>query len=417
MPGQLQHLVDRVSERRTTRHLCRGVAVFVCTSAVVWIGVAFGTEFIEGRSPTTLVLSCCRFDGMHYLDILTKGYSYVPNEPSPIAFFPAYPLVARGVTRLLAIEPSLALVLTSQFFTVASFVVFSAYVDQQLKAASDGEYLSEQRHKRLAEFTLLACAVVPSTFFFRMAYSESFFLFASILSFYGMQRNWRLPVICVIVGLATAIRPVGITLLLPLTMHIWRRSKSPLGFFGRLACLLPFACWGLVAFVVFQFVEFDEPFAFAKTQSEWRMRPKIMFGDKVSAIAAWEPIWSVYDAQSVAYWRRRGVSNPLFNLQFGNPLYFVGTVMLVAFGAWKRWLQSSEVFYSAALLAMPYITRSYEMNMNSHARFAAVVFPVYIVLGRILNCAGPSLATGFLCVSGCLLAMYAALFATGHQFF
>ena len=108
-------------------------------------------------------------------------------------------------------------------------------------------------------------------------------------------------------------------------------------------------------------------------------------GEKLLALASWEPIWSVYLPGTGGYWRGFGdQSLPIFNLQFMNPIYFVGTAALVGIGAWKRWLTCYEILMSVPLLAIPYVTRAYDNAMLSHARFAAVVFPAYIVAGHLL---------------------------------
>ena len=53
-------------------------------------------------------------------------------------------------------------------------------------------------------FVLLALAFFPTTFFFHMAYTESFFVFEVILTLYGMKQGWSMWLLAVVVGLATA---------------------------------------------------------------------------------------------------------------------------------------------------------------------------------------------------------------------
>jgi hypothetical protein len=47
------------------------------------------------------ILSCeVKFDvwdATHYLSIIERGYFYVPNQRSNVAFFPLYPFLARGL--------------------------------------------------------------------------------------------------------------------------------------------------------------------------------------------------------------------------------------------------------------------------------------------------------------------------------
>jgi hypothetical protein len=128
-----------------------------------------------------------------------------------------------------------------------------------------------------------------------------------------------------------------------------------------------------------------------------------------------QPIWNVYLPRTAGYWNRGGAENPIFSLQFANPICFVGTAILIGVGAWKRWLNIYEVLLSLGLLGIPYVTRAYEMCMLSQGRFAAVVFPAYIVMGHLLARMPKIVALSLLALSGVLMAIYAALFAAGYS--
>ncbi len=113
------------------------------------------------------------------------------------------------------------------------------------------------------------------------------------------------------------------------------------------------------------------------------------------SLVSWEPIWSVYEPDTPAYFG--GFSNGEWarSMRFFNPIFFCGTAALIAIGAWKRWLNTYEILFAAGLLAIPYFSRAYEMCMESHGRFAAVVVPVYIVIGELLACLPRWLAVVF----------------------
>ncbi len=50
-------------------------------------------------------------------------------------------------------------------------------------------------------------------------------------------------------------------------------------------------------------------------------------------------------------------------------------------------------------------------------RFAAVVFPQYLVLGQIMSRMPAPIAAMILAISGFFLGCYAAFFAAGYRFF
>lgn len=264
-------------------------------------------------------------------------------------------------------------------------------------------------------YVLLAMALFPTTFFFRMAYSESMFFLAAILSLCAMDRARGNFLPAIAVGFATAVRPVGLGLLLPLAWNIRKRSSSNVDAARRFVFLLPLSCWGLLVYIAFQYWNFHQPFAFVLTQEHWHLRPPAPIGDRLLSLLSWEPIRNVYVSGAPGYWRATdGVGIPLFDLQFANPIYFLGAVILIALGAKLRWITAEELLMSIAFLSIPYFTRGYEMCMASQGRFAAVVFPVYIVLGHLLSRIGPPLAVAVLAFAAFLMAVYAALFAAGY---
>jgi hypothetical protein len=98
---------------------------------------------------------------------------------------------------------------------------------------------------------------------------------------------------------------------------------------------------------------------------------------------------------------------------FWDPILFVAAAALLVYGARKRWLSASEILLGVGLLAIPYVTRSFEMSMGSQARFAAVVVVNYLVIGRLLA-QGSALLTNAVCVAASiLLCTWSALFAAG----
>jgi hypothetical protein len=73
------------------------------------------------------------------------------------------------------------------------------------------------------------------------------------------------------------------------------------------------------------------------------------------------------------------------------------------------------VLLAALLLGIPYFTHGYRHLMLSQGRFAAVAFPVYIVMGRLMARAPAPLVAALCALSGFMLTVYAALFAAGYR--
>lgn len=398
--------------------LCTGLLAYLLTSALAWLGISFGIDFVringeQRNTPRTDFLNaCCRFDGDAYAAITEKGYSYDPVKRSRVAFFPAYPLAARLIIAVTGSNVRLALFVVSNLALLGAFVVFSAYLRSRCPL--------DTPRKPLVMLSLFG--VWPAGFFFRVSYSESTLLFFTLLVLCGMFRRWPLPVLIFFSGAATAARPVGLAVTAALAWHTLSDANRG-AIFRRLlvagVCSMA-ASWGLIAYMTYQYYEFDNPLAFAQTQEHWSyLAPsQTNLGDKVASLLAAEPIWGVYTSNPIRSWKRLDPHHNLFfNLFFWNPIMFVVAFALVLFGAAKSWLTGPEIVLSLGLLGIPYVTRAYEMSMASHARFASVVVPAYFVLGRLLVARPEWLRW---CVFGFLSTMlmtWSALFAAGYLFF
>jgi hypothetical protein len=396
--------------RTLLRPTAQGLLYYVLTSFVTVFGVLIGHGLLVPcpgymRSPESIA-PFRNWDGSWYLNIMMNGYSFDPTGPSSVAFFPAYPLLGRLVAWATGVRPEWALLLVSHLCLAGAFIVMAAYVRQRYP---DGP-------PWLAGYVLLALGLCPTTFFFRLAYTESLFLLLAVLTLYGLERSWPLWLVASIIGLATATRLPGLCLLLPLVLHLWQHSGGPRRFAVRLVWLTPLACWGFAGFLIYQYLAFGEPFAFATAHSHWRFRPPVPLSEKLWALATLEPICRVFDESCLGCWKwhTHVYRTPLVSLVAANPVYFLSTCALIAWGACRRWLNSGEVLLAGALIAVSYGGRSHEMCMASMGRFMAVVFPVYLVLGKLFSRWPPPLVAAFLTASGAFVLLYAALFAAGY---
>jgi hypothetical protein len=192
-------------------------------------------------------------------------------------------------------------------------------------------------------------------------------------------------------------------------MDGWRCSPDCRAFLTRVVLSVPIACSGLFAYAVFLYAQFGDPLVFAKTQIHWgRVSPSLT--TRMLALLSYQPIWEVFLWQPAAGWS-------VFAWEQVNPLYFAASSALIVFGAWRGRLNVYETSLAAMLLFIPYWTRGYEMNMASSARFASVVFPVYLVVGDWLARFPPAVSAIALGISTFFLGAFSALFAAGYPIF
>jgi hypothetical protein len=389
-----------------------GLSCYYLTTFLVLLGVVFGQEFVmtpgksfgDGRGQLGAFLN---WDGQHYKTIVERGYSYDPNATSSIAFFPAYPLVARFFAQITGCSTDVALLSVAHLFLAAAFVLLATYVRSRYSASAE-----------VSTYTLVAFGLFPTTFFFRMGYTESMFICFTVFFMLAIEKRWPFACIAFLAGLTTAIRPVAVALVPVFLWDLWSRRKSPSGFIVQMLAYLPLACWGLLAFMIFQFLIFDEPFAFVKAQNNWRMHADNLSMEKPEALIKLEPLWGLYDSTGARYWERyEGHHNYIFSLIAANPVILLSAILLIIVGTSAGWLTRYEIVLVAGLVVIPYATRAYEMSMASTGRFVAVIFPIYLVLGNLLGRAPLALATTTLAASGFFLGAYSALFICGYRLF
>jgi hypothetical protein len=390
-----------------------GACYCVVTSALVVTAACASFRWLPlyGEHPPgrrdAAVEAFLAWDGQWYREIALQGYHFEREERSNIAFFPAYPLLVRLAAK--TVDPAWAQVIVANAAFAVACGLWVAYVRSRYPHIDE----------TLADWSLLALTLFPTSFYFRMGYSESTFLCLALASMLGMQRRWPLWLIAALIGAATASRSVGVALLVPFAVHLREVSARWRGWLLRGTLLMPLACWGLVAWMAWQSAQFGDPLAFARAQYQWRVRPLPQSPlTYLVSLVTLEPLRAIYDPDCPCHWSRfPSEVAPYLHVHAFQPIYFLLTAALLAIGYRRRWLSPKESTLGAALLLIPYVTHAYWACMLSEARFAAVVFPAYLVLGRGLHAAPRWLSLIVLAGCAALLCAYAALFAAWYWVF
>jgi len=388
-----------------------GVAVYAVTALPVVLGLTVATTpgVLVHTGPTPDYLTCCCYwDGGHYEEIVRNGYEFDANKGSNVAFFPGYPLTAAAVGRLTGCDAKIALVATANVALAAAFVFLSAYLRVR--------YPGDPPATRLTVLALVG--LWPAGFFFRIAYSESLFLLALAVLLLGFARRWPAWVLALVAGAATGIRGVGVAASAAVVVHLLADSArgSPRRRVLTAAAVAPLACWGLLAFMGYQYERFGTPTAFSDTQRHWNLHKRAPDEprDKWARLVLAEPVWNAYVPGSSRHWVRHDPHGvPAFAMAFWDPILFVLALAAVGVGWYRGWLTHAEAALGLGLLLVPYVTRADELSMGSHARFAAVVVPAYVVLGRALGRLPAFISWGVFATLGPVLALWTALFAAG----
>ena len=136
-------------------------------------------------------------DSGWYYAIASGGYSYTPGQQSPIAFFPAYPLLVHVVGELLHGDFSTAAGLVTLGCAAGAVWLFASWIRTRVPAWT-------------AVVAVALLLLYPYSFFlYGSGYSDALFLLSALASFALLER--RLYLLAGIVAVAaTAGRPIGI---------------------------------------------------------------------------------------------------------------------------------------------------------------------------------------------------------------
>jgi hypothetical protein len=348
-----------------------------------------------------------RWDAGWYLQIVTDGYQYVPNDSGRqqnIVFFPAYPMLMRFVGRLFGghmpgyVAAGMAISLAAFFGALVYLYAFAR------------DALGEEK----ARYVLWLFASYPFALFFGALYTESLFLLAVIGAFYHLTKGhlWGAALWGLLVGLT---KLNGVVLCLPLAIVAispWlppvllrRRPAVPLLaepaestdrqriLKGLGAAAMPAV--GLLIYAAFIWRLTGDPFAWAKGQVAWGR--------------TYEPLTTLV-ANQYTFISNAGLSGFL-----ASPGYDVLNALAAFFVLATVWPVARRIGLAYAVLillvTLPPIANG---GWLSAGRFSSVLFPAFVWLADVIR---PSHRQAWIVGFSALQAFNAALFYTWRPLF
>lgn len=335
--------------------------------------------YFEGPRPFPGVF--VRWDTGWFLAIANQGYFHPPNEESPVAFFPLYPLLVRAVGWLLPGGTLAAGFLVSHLALLGAVVLLWRLAEEWAAEGRSG--LAPGDGSRAVRFLLFG----PVSLFFSLIYSESTFLFLVVACLYAAHRQvWWLAGLA---GLGAALtRNVGLFLAAPLLIEYfeprlrapWFRRDRPL--LGAWPCLLPVL--GILIWSGYLGWRFGNPLLFAEVQGAWERQ----------LTWPWESFRSRFE--------------PFYDWWFtGHASVALGLFVL----ALVLRLRSSLV----ALAGLMLLLNLSAAHLEAIPRLTSVIFPLYLALAALLR-RRPELDLPAFALSAALLSFSTVLFVNGYWF-
>ena len=337
------------------------------------------------------------WDGEHYVTLASGGYLNAPDNVSP-AFFPLYPLLVRSFAELSGGPISREVLSVWAPLLSILFLPFALYYVYQIALDGWGD--------RVARGAVLALAFFPTTFFLNAAYTESLFLALSVGSLWAIRVRKNLLLACVLAGLASATRNVGIFLIVPLTYE-WIKTMDHYRWRGAYLAIVPS---GLMAYMGYLWARFGNPLLFYTAQEDWGREPT---GPLATVGRAWtSAVEGAGRLLDPGLWADPTLGNLANHLaaagNFTNLAFFVFALAILLAGA--RDLPPSLTIYGLLLVAPATLFGTPQSPLMGTPRYELVAFPLFIVLGLL----SPNrwLFRGWLLLSALLSLALCALFVT-----
>lgn len=358
----------RAAGRRTLAEILAVLGPYLASRfALLTVGLLTNIVFLQYMARTNPLQLAKRaafgmwgaWDSGYYVTIATSGYAAAPGADGYAnwAFFPAYPLLGAALARLLHAPVFFALLAISNLSFIAALVM----VRRLARTEFD---------ERTAGLAVLLLCVVPGSYVFSSAYTESLFLLATCASLLLMRAE-RWLAAGALAALAVLTRNLGVGLLLPMAIlglaQLRRlygeggggdgRRRRMLAAAGRLLAGGTLPLLALAAFCFYLYRISGDPLAFLSAQKGWGRA----FGDPLS-----RPLLDLLHPQA------RLDTNDLVSFAF----VWLSLALLGGLAFTRKWWL---VAFAAFLVLGPL-----SGGVPSYARYCLVTTPLYIFAASLL---------------------------------
>jgi len=308
----------------------------------------FPYEGVSAVSPS-LISIWQRFDANWYLRISNTGYSIGGST----AFFPLYPFLMCLFGKLLGSDFWAGLLLSNLALIGALYLLY------QIAAT-----LFDVQSARRAVLYLL---IFPSAFFLITVYTESLFLFLSLMSFYYAHRSrWELAAIFGVLSALTRLQ--GVLLIVPLAFMLWEQMQA------RKAQVSSFMAKPLNSM---RYLLHGIPFLAMPLSTL-----SFLVSTNLSLIGTYQ---DELHAKFVLPWNNIFASLSLLATGRSSFIDIFNLIVTLGFGAimcvfWKK-LSLEYTLYSIIMFLAPMFRMTTTQPLVSMSRYMLVVFPVFILWG------------------------------------
>jgi hypothetical protein len=295
-----------------------------------------------------------------YLGVASNGYSSAPIASGPLsgaanwAFFPAYPMISAFFARILGTPIFPTMVVLSNLCFVGALLLIRQEAEEEFGRSA-------------ARATIVLLCVMPGSYIFSSAYTESLFLLAIAATLALVRRGYWVSA-GFTAALAVLTRNVGISLILLILFSGWRTLLSiwPRSWFAssspisqkeawRIAAAIVLPIFALAGFCVFLYLRTGDALAFVSIQKAWDRHAQFPLTTLLSPLG---------DLGSLP-------SNQVLNFIFA----WIAVFMLIPLAYWRRW---PMLAFSSFLVLAPL-----SAGLSSYMRFTTTMLPITMAGGAL----------------------------------
>lgn len=307
-------------------------------------------EILLNKPAPSLLNIWNKWDSPSYLDIAENGYRGFGDEMwVRIAFLPFYPFLIWILTFVLKNYKLSALVVSNLAYVVACFYLYRLV----LKRYDEGTAIR----------SVVFMSIFPTAYFFHAGYTESLFLALTIASFYYAGDN-RWLIAGIFGMLASATRITGIFLFPALLIEYMFQNEYRIKRIRLNALYLFLILVGFAAYLVINYMTFDNPFAFLDAQREYWHK---------TLSPPWKGLMQAY---SYTRWKHAA---PAYRLMIGwAELLFAIFGLLCTIWSFIRLRVSYGVY-----MLLTWVAATATSFVLSVPRYSLSLFPIFILLALI----------------------------------
>jgi len=339
------------------------------------------TYFLEKGSMLSnfLLYPFGNFDAVYYLLIAAEGYTINAG------FFPLFPLLIRILTfpfgnilPFSLVQYFTAITLVSVLFLVSLFLFY--------------KLVKLDYKENIAIGSIIFLLVFPTSFFFSALYSESLFLFLSLLAFYlARKKKWFWAGITG--ALLSSTRLVGIAIWPALLYEYFKENKNKINI-KTLSLLLP--PLGLISYVIYNFYKWGNPFYFIAAQGNFQNNRTV---DSIilfpQTIFRYVKILFSVNPNIYEWW-----------VALSELGFFVFAIALFCV-AWKKRIRASYLIFGILCFLIPASSGTF----SGLPRYVVVIFPIFMALALVKN---KAFKLVYLTTSLAMLFIFFMLFSKGY---